>query len=405
MKLKIIGIVLLVLIFGLVAVVLPSCKPEDEIVNVALTDAISKTKEVENKSVNSTISLTLIAYDGEGNPMRVTMQLGFDRVRKDGVIYIRGNMGISEFILSPSINALVTLGLSRVENPDLRKFIRGEVKGEFELGYKDGTVNGRADICALGEEPDYKYAFSEEELSLFIGAGFADILAEQESASFDYIKEIDILNTVMEPIVPTVDFATMENTLGGDINIGTGLFNFQYSISGGSLLDIILAEINEVYGQYLLNLDAEDLAWVQNVYDSYYDMAKGWITIGDTIYTGSANSEGYLLSSGYETRVTIKIPDVDVVKIGTELDLAAESEITNLLKTLHNFVSSENGVANITEISFVLNIQETYGYTPEIDLNSEIFTPASVSLDGRTVFRREVEGDGFSWIPYGGDFA
>lgn len=404
MKLKIIGILLIVMIFSLVAVVLPACKPEEELVNVLLTDAITKTKKVENKSVNSTISLSLIAYDGYGNPMRVTMQLGFDRIRKDGVIYIRGDMGISEFILSPALNSLVTIGLRGVENPDLRNFIRGDVKGEFELGYKDGTVNGRADVCAIDEIPDYKYAFSEEELSLFIGAGFADILAEQESAPLDYIKEIDILNTIMEPIVPTVDFSTMENSLGGDISVGTGLFNFQYSISGGSLLDIILAEINEVYGQYLLNLDEEDLAWVENVYDSYYEMAKGWITLGDTIYTGSANTEGYLLSSGYETRVTIKIPDADVIKIGTELDFASESEIKSLLSTLHNFVSSEGGVGNITEISFVLNIQETYGYAPLIDLNSEIFTPASVALDGRTVFRRESDGEGFSWNPYGGDF-
>jgi hypothetical protein len=211
----------------------------------------------------------------------------------------------------------------------------------------------------------------------------------------------------MKPIVPTVDFSVLTNSLGDEINIGTGEFNFQYTIPGGSLLDMILAEVNEVYGEYILNLDDEEmLEFVQNVYSSYYEMAKGWITIGDTVYTGSANSEGYLLSSGYESKITIRVPDADIKLIASELEIASESEVNSILSLLHTFVTSTDGVKDVFEINFILNIQETFDYNPVIDLSSDIFTPASENLEGRTVFRREreAEEDDFNWNPYGGDF-
>ncbi|NLT19212.1 MAG: hypothetical protein GXY10_07410 [Clostridiales bacterium] len=405
---RLIGIFLLVTMVIVGSVFLPGCTPEEVIENVSLAAAIAKAEQTQDKKINSKISLSIIMYDpmDNGEPKTVAQRIEMERVRKEGNIYIKGTIGTSKFSLPVLMDVAIRVGLTQAPE-DLGKYINGEVKGVFEIGYSDGTVNGRADVCADGVNPDYRYTLDEKEYSLFIGAGFADILAEQQNTDFNYIKEIDILDTVMKPIVPTVDFSVLTNSLGDEINIGTGEFNFQYTIPGGSLLDMILAEVNEVYGEYILNLDdAEMLAFVQNVYSSYYEMAKGWITIGDTVYTGSANAEGYLLSSGYESRITIRVPDDDIKLIATELELADENRVDDLLNALHRFVSSPGGVKNVTEISFVLNIQETFDYNPVIDLSSDIFTPASENLEGRTVFRREreAEEDDFNWNPYGGDF-
>lgn len=403
---RLIGIFLLVAMVIVGSVFLPGCTPEEVIENVSLAAAIAKAEQTQDKKINSTVGLSVVIYDVQGNPMRITQEIAMERVQKEGDILIKGTIGTSEFKLSTALKAIVDMALTRAPE-DFGKYIKGEVKGVFEIGYSNGNINGRADVCADGVVPDYKYTLDETEYSLFIGAGFSDILAEQESNDFNYIKEIDILETVMKPIVPTVDFSVLTNSLGDEINIGTGEFNFQYTIPGGSLLDMILAEVNEVYGEYILNLDDEEmLEFVQNVYSSYYEMAKGWITIGDTVYTGSANAEGYLLSSGYESKITIRVPDADIKLIASELEIASESEVNSILSLLHTFVTSTDGVKDVFEINFILNIQETFDYNPVIDLSSDIFTPASENLEGRTVFRREreAEEDDFNWNPYGGDF-
>lgn len=413
-SLKIISIVLLLVVTAVSAVFLPACKPEDASQNVSFALALARATETENKSINSVISFSLIIYDAAGKPMKVTQTISLDRVKKDDAIYIKGSMGTSDFILSAALNALLDSFVLPRMPEDVGKYIKGDAKVLFEIGYSNGNVNARGDVCAGGVIPDYKYTLKGEkgeedkEYSLFVGAGFADILAQQGAMGYDYINGIDIMEMVMKPVVPPVDFSTMANVLGDNVNPGTGDFNYQYVIPGGSLVDLIIAELNKVYGEYILKIeDEEDLEWVQNVYNSYYEMVKGWVIIGDTVYTGSANAEGYLLSSGYETKVTIRVPDTDIIKIATELELTTESEINTALNLLHTFISSENGVKNVFEISFVLNIQETFGYNPEIDLTSMIFTPASEDIEGRTVLRREreTEDDEYRWNPYGGDFS
>src|SRR5574344_1416325 len=110
---RFIGIFLLVVVVIVAGVFLPGCKPEEVTENVSLAAAITKAEQTQDKKINSTLGLSVVIYDVQGNPMRITQEIAIERVQKEGDILIKGTIGTSEFKLSTALKAIVDMALTR----------------------------------------------------------------------------------------------------------------------------------------------------------------------------------------------------------------------------------------------------------------------------------------------------
>jgi|GEM_PF-5719470 len=398
---KLLRLVIAAIVITVLAIFLPACNSEQG-VEMSFAQALAKTNEVQEKSINTNLRFSIIVYDASGNPIRVTQSLLLERAQKDGNIYIKGDLNTSEFIFPETSGVLSAMigGALLMMPSEIPNYLYNKAKGIFEIGYHNGSVNFRGDIYKNKDVPDFQITFKGEKHNLFFGLDYADILAQKQAMEFEFMDEVDLLDMAMQLFLPDLNYADIENTLGDKISRSSNQYQYKLTLPSDGIFDMLLEHIDKAYSEVLEDFEEEEkdsAKLLQDIY-SHIGILDEWITIEDIVYSASADSEGRLLEAGYGTKVTIKIPDSDILNILTELELFEESEITTTLEMLHGFITSSDGVKNVFEINFVIDIAESYNYSPEIDLTDTIFTPLSVELEGRQILKRVIEDDGeYHW--------
>jgi hypothetical protein len=384
-KVSLILIMAVVFAFGLSA-----CNKESK-QEVAFGTALANTRAAEDKSIDTAVNFAIILYDSEGAPMKVSQQFTLNRSQKDGAIYAQGDFNIVEYNLSTMLKLTVIGVLTQVPK-EIGDYINKKSKGHFEFGYKDDVVNIRGDIHNTDALPDFKVAFRGNEYDLFAGLSYADILAEQQSMGYDFVNEYNLPEMIMQPLFPEYDYTNVNNELGNKMD-SSNQFHYKFAVPGASFLQSVLGEIDKSYSELMEKEEDEEFAaMLEDIY-AYYDMLESWITIDDTVFTCSADEQGRLTASDYVAKMTLRVSDADIIRIGTELELATAAQIEEILNLIHGFFTSPNGVKNALEVSFVISVQENISYNPQIDLNNIMFTPLSEDLEHRTIIRREAQGE------------
>jgi hypothetical protein len=287
---------------------------------------------------------------------------------------------------------LTVIGVLTQVPKEIGDYINKKSKGHFEFGYKDDVVNIRGDIHNTDALPDFKVAFRGNEYDLFAGLSYADILAEQQSMGYDFVNEYNLPEMIMQPLFPEYDYTNVNNELGNKMD-SSNQFHYKFAVPGASFLQSVLGEIDKSYSELMEKEEDEEFAaMLEDIY-AYYDMLESWITIDDTVFTCSADEQGRLTASDYVAKMTLRVSDADIIRIGTELELATAAQIEEILNLIHGFFTSPNGVKNALEVSFVISVQENISYNPQIDLNNIMFTPLSEDLEHRTIIRREAQGE------------
>lgn len=400
---KSIGITVALLLISVFLISLAACSrlTKEE---VAFGTALENTLGAADKSINTTLTFSAILYGADGSPMRISQQMTLQRVQKGDTIYVKGDFSTSEYNLSSLLKT--TLALALLQAPqEIRDYLNQKAKGTFELGIKDGTINARGDIHKLADLPDFKFAFQKQEYDMFVGASLADIYEEQQNMDFDFAKDVQLLDMLMQPLLPSVDFSQVENQIGNKISKG-GQYQYKFNVDKNTILDKVYAEIEDAFNEVVEKQEDEEFAErLQEIY-AYYETVQSWISLQDILFTGTADEQGRLINSLYDTKLTIKVPDADIMAIALGLDIADESDVNKMLSGLHGFITSTDGVKDITEVSFIISVQESFDYNPLINLDNAIFTPLSSHLEQRTVLKREtVEGkEDRQWQAYGGSF-
>ncbi len=398
---KLLRLVIAAIVITVLAIFLPACNSEQGS-EMSFAQALAKTNEVQEKSINTNLRFSIIVYDASGNPIRVTQSLLLERAQKDGNIYIKGDLNTSEFIFPETSGVLSAMigGALLMMPSEIPNYLYNKAKGIFEIGYHNGSVNFRGDIYKNKDVPDFQITFKGEKHNLFFGLDYADILAQKQAMEFEFMDEVDLLDMAMQLFLPDLNYADIENTLGDKISRSSNQYQYKLTLPSDGIFDMLLEHIDKAYSEVLEDFEEEEkdsAKLLQDIY-SHIGILDKWITIEDIVYSASADSEGRLLEAGYGTKVTIKIPDSDIINILTDLELFEESEIATTLEMLHGFITSSDGVKNVFEINFVIDIAESYNYSPEIDLTDTIFTPLSVELEGRQILKRVVEDDGeYHW--------
>ncbi len=369
--------------------------------------ALANTNEIKDKGIDTNLEISLILYDEEGEPIKLSQNIFLQRVQKDNAIYIKGDTYTPEFKLSSPLQILALGVLTQIPS-EINLYLKNKAKGFFEVGYKDDVINLRGDIYRNEEQPDYKIAFKDKIFDIFFATSYADVLAQQQAMEFDFVDAMDAIEMVMQSFLPAYDFANLENKLGNRLSVGLEEYQYQLTIPSADIFNMALEKVDEVYNELMQKSEEEEeedmLEWGPKIYGQLGFLQK-WINIEDIVLSASADKNGVLTESSFASKVTIKIPDEDILYILTELEVFSEKEIKNALALLHTFITSTNGVKNVFEINFIVNVQESYNYNPTIDLTSAIFIPLSVDLEDRTVLRRIADEDGdYRWTTDSEDF-
>lgn len=369
--------------------------------------ALANTNEIKDKGIDTNLEISIILYDDKGEPIKLSQNILLQRMQKDNAIYIKGDTHTSEYKLSSALQLLAVGALTQAPK-EFGWYLNNRAKGFFEIGYKDDVINLRGDIYKNEEQPDYKVAFRDNVFDIFFAADYADILAQQQAVEFDFVDALDAIEMVMQLFMPSYDYASLENKLGNKYSIGSKQYQYQLTIPSADIFDQALDQLDKVYYELIQKFEEEEeedlLEWGQKIYGQV-DFLQKWINIEDIVLSASADEHGQLTESSYTSKVTIKIPDEDILYILTELEAFEEKEIKSVLNLLHGFITSTNGVKNVFEISLIVNVQESYNYNPTIDLTSAVFTPLSVDLENRTVLRRIADEDGeYRWTTDREDF-
>jgi len=382
-------------------IVLSACNKQlsDEL---EFKQVLAVTNDISDKAITTNLDFSIILYDANGEPIKITQQILLERVQKEGAIYIKGDINTSEYYFPDKSALKLIIASALLTMPtEFGKYLNQKAEATFEIGYHDGSINARGDLYDKKATPDFKFSFKGNEFDLFFGANYADILAEQQDMKIELFKDIDPIEQVMQLFLPSYDYETAQNELGNTLSKGSSQYQYKFSIPSASLYDLVMQQVNEAYDEAIRVFEQDDeqeyLEAIQKIY-SHIDLLQKWVVIEDIVYSATADSYGKLTSSNFGSKVTLRVPDADVLLILSELDIFSTEEISQALTLMHSFITSPNGVKDVFEISFLINISESYNYSPEIDLDSEIFTPISTPLEQRTVIVRSEDEDGqFHW--------
>lgn len=415
---KICRTMIIAVLLSCVALLAAACGNEDSGPKLSFTKALSDT-DAAVKKISTAADMSLVMYDGNGNPMRITERLTLERMSDGESIYLNGNLQTSTYSLSEALEAFVSIAGVMMGNDDLEGYLKNEKAIKFEAALSGETLNGRVDLCGKEETPDYIYSFrdnsdetSEEivmiDKNMFFGVGLADVERFMEEMDQDVLDGLDIKEALMTPFRLPADWSNLKNKHSDTFNAGSSSYNYGFTVASSSLWDLVQSTIKSMIDENIEKGVFDENSLPVKLYDNYLDKIKSWIKISDANVTASASENGLLKNLSSTLSVSLSVPDSDLIQIAEELELLEDSaQLKNMLTMVHNYVSAENGVKGLTEVKFLFNVSEDFAYEAELDKTNDIFSSEVAELPARTFMKYELNAETgkYGWNAYGGDFA
>jgi len=370
-------------IFGLNPEIFKGSRNDDNAQKPAFAEVMNKYHASASKSGNLSFKVRLSLYDSDGVPMSTTQQITATRTQKDGYYYLGGEAKTDKVTLE--FKNLVNYAAGMMESTTPSDYIDGKTRIVFEGGIYNGFYNGRMDVAAVGEDPDYKIEDQHGDLeNQFYGVSENDIQAFAEDLGYQAATPFTPIDYMMKISLDSFDWSQYADSASVEFSDTTQSYNYRLTIPGDALKAAVIAQI-DLFTAFFAATQDEDIAEFLTMYADNKAFLASLFTVSDCVVTAKADWDGTLLSLGYAFNYNMRITDQQIIDKASQY--GETDKLPLMLAAAHIFVGSKNN-ASAFDFDFAVELTEayTYGSAVTVDPSSVIFAGASASPEGRSVY-------------------
>lgn len=377
---------LITLITFLLVITVTLCACNNKVVaKASITELDAKFKEASVKEIQSTYSANFAYYtnlEGAFKKQNINQNIILNRKFANGIIYADGKIYSGE--MSKETKDLVKFVVKNLggNNTDyIEKYLFNGSFLSFQMGKKDGVINGKGDFTEKDGTPDYKFPEGENLIDIFYGVTESDILnfIKLMELPIDIKVDIDDLLSFNNPL--SLDWSKLEDKASKKFNRKEKAYFHEYAMKGEDLKNYLVAQIDANLAEAIKN--DESLAKFKEYYDKYKATVMNWINIEDVVLTAKSDASGNLTSKNisYKIHLDIVIDDLNLFIEDFPIIKTIKASL-ELAKFIYG-LSGRDGSANKISISAELEYSDLYSYNSTIDTTLDIFSGTNVTIKER----------------------